>query len=87
MTESETTESRYGDERLFFYKDSKWYTNLKECLFIRVITNYDKTLSAIDPDGGPYIAIGDKLSRFNKALPDITISKIEHVKDNIYQLT
>ncbi len=78
--------SRYGAYRLFFYEDSKWYVDLKECHFVRFIGE-DDGISAIDPDGGPYIAVGDKLSSISSFLPDTTISKLNRIKPGVYQLT
>ena len=72
--------SRYGDDRLFFYEDSKWFVDLKETHFLRCI-------EGVDPDGGPYIAIGDKLSSISTFLPDTTISKLVRIKPGVYQLT
>ena len=79
--------SRYGDDRLFYYKDSKWFVDLRECYYIRSLANDKLEVTAIDPDGGPYIAIGDNLSDFSSALPDIRISQLEHKNGSVYQLT
>ena len=78
--------SRYGAYRLFFYEDSKWYVDLKESHFLRSIEG-DDGIDAIDPEGGPYIAVGDKLSSISSFLPDTTISILERVKPGVYQLT
>lgn len=78
--------SRYGANRLFYWQDSKWYVDLKETHFVRFTGGVDKC-EAIDPDGGPYIAIGDKLSSISTFLPDITITKLERIKPGVYQLT
>jgi hypothetical protein len=78
--------SRYGAYRLFFCEDSKWFVDLKETHFVRVTGGVDK-IEAIDPDGGPYIAIGDKLSSISTFLPDTTISKLDRIKPGVYQLT
>ena len=78
--------SRYGDDRLFFCEDSKWFVDLKETHFVRFTGGVDK-IEAIDPDGGPYIAIGDKLSSISTFLPDTTISKLDRIKPGVYQLT
>ena len=79
-------QSRYGAYRLFFCEDSKWFVDLKETHFVRFIGGVDK-IEAIDPDGGPYIAIGDKLSSISTFLPDTTISKLDIIKPGVYQLT
>jgi len=80
-------QSRYGAYRLFYYEDSKWFVDLKETHFVRVIGG-DDGIKAIDPDGGPYIAIGDKLSSISTFLPpDTTISKLDIIKPGVYQLT
>jgi len=78
--------SRYGDSRIFFCEDSKWYVDLKETRFVRFIGEGDD-IDAIDPDGGPYIAIGYKLSDIATFLPDTTISKLNRIKPGTYQLT
>ena len=78
--------SRYGAYRLFFCEDSKWFVDLKETHFVRFTEGVDK-IEAIDPDGGPYIAIGDKLSSISTFLPDTTISKLDRIKPGVYQLT
>ena len=78
--------SRYGAYRLFFSKDSKWFVDLKETHFIR-FTGGEDGIAAIDPEGGPYIAIGDKLSSISTFLPDTTISKLDRIKPGVYQLT
>jgi hypothetical protein len=78
--------SRYGAYRIFFYEDSKWYVDLKETHFVRFIGG-GNGIAAIDPEGGPYIAIGDKLSDVATFLPDITISKLRRIKPGVYQLT
>ena len=83
----QVVKSRYGDERLFYVEESKWFVDLKETHFTRYITSEEYGLTAIDPDGGPYIGVGAKLSNFSSALPDIIISQIEHKGANIYQLT
>jgi len=31
--------SRYGDDRLFYYEESKWFVDLKESQFTRYIYN------------------------------------------------
>jgi len=79
--------SRYGDDRLFYYEESKWFVDLKESQFTRYTINEKQELTGIDPDGGPYIEVGDKLSDFSSALPDIRISQIERKSGGIYQLT
>ena len=78
--------SRYGANRLFYWQDSKWYVDLKETHCVRCTGDVDGCV-AIDPDGGPYIAIGDKLSSISTFLPDITITKLERIKPGVYQLT
>jgi len=78
--------SRSGAYRLFFCEDSKWFVDLKETHFLRCIEGVDR-IEAIDPDGGPYIAIGDKLSSISTFLPDTTISKLDRIKPGVYQLT
>ncbi len=78
--------SRYGAYRLFFYEDSKWFVDLKETHFVR-FTGGDDGIEAIDPEGGPYIAVGDKLNSISSFLPDTTISKLKRVKPGVYQLT
>lgn len=79
--------SRHGDERLFYYEESKWFVDLKETQFTRCTTNEKQELTAVDPDGGPYIGVGDKLSDFSSTLPDVRISQIERKGGGIYQLT
>lgn len=79
-------QSRYGAYRLFYYEDSKWFVDLKETHFVRFIEEGDG-IKAIDPDGGPYIAIGDKLSSISTFLPDTSISKLNIIKPGVYQLT
>jgi len=78
--------SRYGANRLFYSQDSKWYVDLKETHFVRFIDGLDGC-EAIDPDGGPYIAVGNKLSSISTFLPDTTITKLERIKPGVYQLT
>ena len=78
--------SRYGAYRLFFYENSKWFVDLKETHFVRFIRG-DDGITAIDPDGGPYITIGDRLSSISTFLPDTTISKLDRIKPGVYQLT
>jgi len=82
----QVVKSRYGAYRLFFCEDSKWFVDLKETHFVRFTGGVDK-IEAIDPDGGPYIAIGDKLSSISTFLPDTTISKLDRIKPGVYQLT
>ena len=79
--------SRYGDERLFYYEDSKWFIDLKECHYVRFSANDKQEITAIDPDGGPYIAIVDNLCDLSSTLPDIRISQLEFLKAGVYQLT
>ena len=79
--------SRHGDDRLFYCEDSKWFVDLKECHYVRFSANQDEELTAIDPDGGPFMAIGTNLSDFSSALPDIKIEKIVNKGEGIYQLT
>lgn len=81
--------SRYGAYRLFFCEDSKWFVDLKETHFVRFVGAEDDPFQvvAIDPDGGPYIAVGDKLNNISSFLPDTTISILERVKPGVYQLT
>ena len=81
--------SRYGAYRLFFCEDSKWFVDLKETHFVRFTGGEDDPTQvvAIDPDGGPYIAVGDKLSSISTFLPDTTISKLDRIKPGVYQLT
>ena len=82
----EIVKSRYGDERLLFCEDSKWFIDLKETHFVR-FTEGDDGIAAIDPEGGPYIAVGDKLSSISIFLPDTAISKIVFRNNGVYQLT
>jgi len=83
----QVVKSRYGDERLFYCEESKWFVDLKETQFTRYITNEKQELTGVDPEGGPYIGVGDKLSNFSSALPDVRISQIERKSGGIYQLT
>ena len=87
MKDKAIVKSRYGDDILFYYDNSKWFVDLRECLYVRVSANEDSELTAIDPDGGPFIAIGTTLSNFSSALPDIKIEKIVNNGEGIYQLT
>ena len=88
MRENETIiKSRHGHDRLFFYEDSEWFVDLGECLYIGLTVDDDGHTIAIDPDGGPYIAIGDKLSDYNLALPDIRVLNIVRQYSGYYQLT
>ena len=82
----QVVKSRYGAYRLFFCEDSKWFVDLKETHFVRFTGGEDR-IEAIDPEGGPYIAIGDTLSSISTFLPDTTISKLDRIKPGVYQLT
>lgn len=42
-----------------------------------LVENSD-ALAFVDPSGGPFIALGDKLSLFHRKLPNVTIVKIEN---------
>ena len=86
VTMKQVVKSRYGAYRIFFYEDSKWYVDLKETHFVR-FTEGGNGLAAIDPEGGPYISIGDKLNDIATFLPDITITKLRRIKPGVYQLT
>lgn len=36
------------------------------------------SLAFVDPSGGPFISLGDKLSLLHRKLPPVTITKIEN---------
>jgi hypothetical protein len=77
-----------GDDRIFYSKNSKWYVDISKSEMI----NFTKSggcgdIVAVDPDGGPYITVGNDLSEYHPTLPDIEISKIKELEHGIYQLT
>jgi len=37
-----------------------------------------KSLAFVNPSGGPFIALGDKLSLLHRKLPPVTITKIDN---------
>ena len=83
----QVVKSRYGDDRVFYCENSKWFVDLRKSLYVRVSANQDLELTAIDPDGGPFMAIGNTLSDFSSALPDVKITKIKNIGESVYQLT
>lgn len=72
---------RYGDERTFYEKDGEWFVDLGERIFVRSGEEF------VEPNGGPFISKGTKLSRYSSRLPDVEITTIDSVADTIYRLT
>ena len=83
--------SRYGDKRTFFKEGSKWFVDLHDVLCLRYIEDPEcvDRIRGIDPDGGPYIRVGSKLSDYCSDCPPVVITKIAAVPDTAatYQLT
>jgi hypothetical protein len=74
--------SRYGDIRNFdlinsetYYFYGKWHS--MRCGFV----DDPNVLTMIDPDGGPYIAIGTNLKSVDSQLEDFTVGRIEKWED------
>jgi hypothetical protein len=85
-TTMDNIKSRYGDKRIFYYENTNWYVDLVKCLTIKFVGE-ENAIVAIDPDGGPHIAIGDKLSDYHAVLPDVKITRLERISQNVYKLT
>lgn len=83
--------SRYGDKRTFFKEGSKWFVELHNVMHLRFMAAPEcvDRIQGIDPEGGPYISVGDKLSDFCSKCPPVVITKIAAVPDTTatYQLT
>ena len=83
--------SRHGDKRTFFKEGSKWFVDLHDVMYLRYMAGPEPGdgLQGIDPEGGPYISVGDKLSDFCSKCPPAVITKIAAVPDTTatYQLT
>lgn len=75
-----TIKSRYGKPRTFEVKDDHVLLTF-ESIWLRAGSwnpEDNKTgLRFVDPDGGPFVAVGTNLQEYHKSLPNKVISKIE----------
>jgi hypothetical protein len=71
--------SRYGDERKFnvISKNCIEYS-FKDDGHTGCQRNDDGSLESVDPSGGPYIGVANRLAYIHKDLAGLTVTKIEH---------
>lgn len=71
--------ARYGyRHKLKHVSDNKWSLEIdpKSSGTYRIIGNYPNDIYAIDPDGGPFLAVGGKVDKYT----------IKSIYDNILEL-
>lgn len=59
--------ARYGyTHELTHIKDNLWLFNPdpKSAGYYRLIGNYPNDIKALDPDGGPFLSVGDKIKNY-----------------------
>ncbi len=72
---------RYGPSATLKQESkNRWALRIKSGCCRFGLTEDKQSLSFIDPEGGPFIRIGDKLSEIQRDLPPVTITKIVHTK-------
>lgn len=59
---------------------NRWKLRVKSGTCRFGLTPDHESLSFIDPEGGPFIALGDNLNYCHRDLPDVKITKIVHAK-------
>ena len=59
---------------------NRWKLRVKSGMCRFGMTPDHESLSFVDPEGGPFISLGDSLNRYLRDLPKVTITKIVHAK-------
>lgn len=59
---------------------NRWKLRVKSGWCRYGMTPDHDSLSFVDPDGGPFIGLGDSLNYYHRDLPKVKVTKIEHVK-------
>lgn len=59
---------------------NRWKLRVKSGMCRFGLTPDHESLSFIDPDGGPFIALGDSLNYYHRDLPKVKVTKIVHAK-------
>jgi hypothetical protein len=88
VDESIVVKSRYGDERKFTILGMNCIEySFEDDGHTGCSRNEDGSLESVDPNGGPYIAVGTNLGDVHKDLECITVTKIKADVCGIYYLT
>jgi hypothetical protein len=70
---------RYGPSATLKQESkNRWALRIKSGCCRFGLTEDKQSLSFVDPEGGPFIALGDKLSLLHRKLPPVTITKIDN---------
>ena len=72
-------ESRYGDLRTFYQEQGNWYFDAGDADAESMrygLSSKAGEYSFVDPRGGPMVSVGERLCKYDKALPDQEILNI-----------
>lgn len=59
---------------------NRWVVRIKSDMCRFGLTPDHQSLSFVDPDGGPFIWLGETLNRYHRDLPSVKITKIVNGK-------
>lgn len=68
--------NRYDDSLTFLLNEEHKCVIVKGCKYTRIGFNGDNKISFIDPQGGPFIALGMNLIEIHENFKDLIISSI-----------